>query len=718
MTDNSLPKPVPKTLPTPSNDHLLDNSSTQTAPALPLSNDGGVMTSSQQPQNSSPAPTSVASNNESIVSTPVSFPSSSSTPPVSPTPKVVATPQPSSSSSQNTGPIQGASKPNVLAGGQAPTMSTAIPQPSSFVTPSTNSGVTAASVGVPPQAPSVSPSANAAPASATSSTTSTTASLGGAKPLLTQSLNTVPTSSSPNVVPTTTAPSGVKPISTVPGTPPLGIRPVPPQATPPVATAQMGAVAASSVVGSTPTVPPQSSSPVPSSPVQPQSAQPKKPPLRFLPLILLIVALVAVVGGGVWFFFNRQTEESPSTTPVVNNQTEISYWGLWEPSTVMATVIANFEAQNPGVKVNYTQQSHREYRERLQTAIASGQGPDVFRFHASWTPMMRNELSPVPDRIMTGAEFAATFYPTAVQQLSLSGRPVGMPMMYDGLGLYYNKDIFAVANKTVPKDWEEVKQTAEELTIRSGSAISRGGIALGTASNVEHFSDILGLMLLQNGADPADPTTPAGQDAAAFYTSFAQTLRVWDDTLPMATVAFSKGDVAMMIAPSWRVHEIKALNPNLNFDIAPVPQLPGAERVTWATYWAEGVSEQSRQKDLAWRFVQYLTSAEVQKLLYSEARKERAFGEIYSRTDLAGELVNEPYVAAYIEDAPYAKSWYLNGYTHDNGLNDRTIKYYQDAINASTSQGSLSTALPTVKQGVTQVLQQYGITVAAPISQP
>lgn len=715
MTDNSLPKPVPKTLPAPSNDHLLDDSSTQSAPALPLSNDGGLKSASQQPQNSSPSPTSVPATSEPISSNLMSDPVPSSTPPVSPTPKVVpTTPPPSIFSAQNTSTVPAASKPSVPASGQSTTMPASAPQPSSFHPPSTPSGGTAAPVGVPPQAPSVSPSAAATPAS----TFSTTAPLGGAKPLPTQPLNTVATTSSPSVAPTATSPGEVKPLSSVPGTPPLSMRPGPTQSTPPVATAPMVAVAASSVVGSTPTVPPQSSSPVPSSPVQPQSAQPKKPPLRFLPLILLIVALIAVVGGGVWFFFNRQTEESPSTTPVVNNQTEISYWGLWEPSTVMATVIANFEAQNPGVKVNYTQQSHREYRERLQTAIASGQGPDVFRFHASWTPMMRNELSPVPDRIMTGAEFAATFYPTAVQQLSLSGRPVGMPMMYDGLGLYYNKDIFAVANKTVPKDWEEVKQTAEELTIRSGSAISRGGIALGTASNVEHFSDILGLMLLQNGADPADPTTPAGQDAAAFYTSFAQTLRVWDDTLPMATVAFSKGDVAMMIAPSWRVHEIKALNPNLNFDIAPVPQLPGAERVTWATYWAEGVSEQSRQKDLAWRFVQYLTSAEVQKLLYSEARKERAFGEIYSRTDLAGELVNEPYVAAYIEDAPYAKSWYLNGYTHDNGLNDRTIKYYQDAINASTSQGSLSTALPTVKQGVAQVLQQYGIAVAAPSSQP
>jgi ABC-type glycerol-3-phosphate transport system substrate-binding protein len=61
-------------------------------------------------------------------------------------------------------------------------------------------------------------------------------------------------------------------------------------------------------------------------------------------------------------------------TPV--KQTSLIYWGLWEPSEVMTSVITDFETANPQYKIDYRKQSHKDYRERLQTAIASGNGPD------------------------------------------------------------------------------------------------------------------------------------------------------------------------------------------------------------------------------------------------------------------------------------------------------------------------------------------------------
>jgi ABC-type glycerol-3-phosphate transport system substrate-binding protein len=154
---------------------------------------------------------------------------------------------------------------------------------------------------------------------------------------------------------------------------------------------------------------------------------------------------------------------------------------------------------------------------------------------------------------------------------------------------------------------------------------------------------------------------------------------VWNASFPTATETFARGDVAMMIAPSWRAHEIRAKNPNITFAVAPVPQIPGGDRVSWASYWAEGVSAKSEHKEISWQFLKYLSSADVQKKLHSDAKKERAFGELYSRVDLSSEQVTDPLTGAYYENAPYAKSWYLNGYTHDNGINDRIIKYYEDA---------------------------------------
>jgi multiple sugar transport system substrate-binding protein len=521
----------------------------------------------------------------------------------------------------------------------------------------------------------------------------------------------------PRITPTGMPPQPGKPTTPLSSPPPAS--PIAKAAVPAAGIAAAGAVAQQPKPGT----PPPPGGPMPSGAppapgaVKPAGSEPKKSILRFLPLLLLLLLLIGGLIGGAWYwFFGRNVDDGqgPSTGTQTQKKT-ISYWGLWEPSTVMSEVLAEFEKQNPEYKVQYTQQSHKEYRERLQAEVAKGSGPDVFRFHQSWVPMLRTELSPLPEKIMSKQEFSQTFYPVAEQQLTQNNQIVGLPMMYEGLGLYYNKDIFSIANRVPPKNWEEMKQTAQDLTIRSGDKITRGGVALGTAANVEHFPEIIALLMLQNGADPAEPTSPQAFEALTFYVNFAQDLRVWDNTLPSSTVAFAKGDVAMMIAPSWRAHEVKSANPNLQFDIVPVPQLPDKERTTWASFWAEGVNAQSKEKEGSWLLVKYLTSAEVQKKLYNDATKVRAFGEIYSRKDLADEIGSKEYVGAYIQDAPYAKAWYLNGYTHDNGINDRIIKYYEDAINSS--RGQLEDNLVTTQQGITQVLQQYGV-LPPPVATP
>jgi len=451
-------------------------------------------------------------------------------------------------------------------------------------------------------------------------------------------------------------------------------------------------------------------------PVGAKTTEPKKSPLRFLPIVLLLLLVVGVVGFLITNVFSARTPTvatttgTKSTTTTTKPQTVITYWGLWEPTPVLQATLAQFESQNAGIKVNYQQQTYRDYRERLQAGIAGGKGPDVFRFHASWVPMLRAELSEMPTTTYTAAEYSSTFFPIANEQLQSNGRYVGIPLMYEGLALIYNKEIFNTANAQPPKTWAELRDLAVRLTISDGSQIRRAGIAIGNAANIDNFSDILGLLMLQNGANPADPTSQKSQEAVQFYTDFYTKSRVWDSSLPNSTVAFARGDVAMILAPSWRVHEIMAQNPNLTIGIAPVPQLDES-KITWGSYWAEGVSAQSKNKDASWKLLKFLSSVEALQKLHSDASKERSFGEIYPRIDMANMLTDSPYAAAYLSDAPYAKSWYMNSFTHDNGLNDQIIKYYEDAITTlSSERGGDASSLTTVSQGLLQILRQYNLT--------
>jgi maltose-binding protein MalE len=53
-------------------------------------------------------------------------------------------------------------------------------------------------------------------------------------------------------------------------------------------------------------------------------------------------------------------------------------------------------------------------------------------------------------------------------------------------------------------------------------------------------------------------------------------------------MAFARGEVAMIFAPSWQALEIKQINPELDFAIAPVPQLSNEEKVTWPAFGLKG----------------------------------------------------------------------------------------------------------------------------------
>ncbi|MGB9706680.1 MAG: extracellular solute-binding protein [Microgenomates group bacterium] len=454
-----------------------------------------------------------------------------------------------------------------------------------------------------------------------------------------------------------------------------------------------------------------SSEPATETPTPPPVPEEPKPNFfkKLLPFVFGILFIVIV--GFLVFKIALPRVQKPK-------EIALTYWGLWEPEPVMNGIISEWEKNHPQIKIKYTQQSHREYRERLQSALARGEGPDIFRFHITWGPMFKNELEPMPPSVMSAAQYEQTFYPVVIENLRSGTSYLGIPLMVDTLGLYYNEDIFQAAGKTPPTTWEELRELATELTVKDETGrIQTAGVALGITANVDHWSDILGLMMLQNGADLTNPdacTKQAGEevclgaDALTFYSIFSRTDHVWDETLPSSTQAFAAGKLAMYFGPSWRVFDIKAINPNLNFKIVPVPQLPGTN-ISWATFWVEGVAKRSKYKTEAWEFLKFLSSPQALEKLYQAQSNLRLFGEIYPRKEMAQKLQSNPLVAPFVNQMAQAKTWYLSSFTWDNGINDRMIKYFEDAVNAVNAGKTAKEALQTTTQGVSQLLSQYGI---------
>lgn len=430
----------------------------------------------------------------------------------------------------------------------------------------------------------------------------------------------------------------------------------------------------------------------------------------FLGLMAAIILIAVGVGGWLfWQNFNSNSTNNNSTNPA-GTKTTLTYWGLWEEDQIIAPLIAKYESLNPDIKINYEHKNHRQYRSRLQADIASGKGPDIFRYHNTWLPMLQDDLASAPGGTITAQEIKDKFYPTVAKDIVRGNQTYGVPLMYDGLALVYNESMLETANALPPRDWKTLREVAASLTVRNEARLERGGVALGTADNTDHFSDILGLLMLQNGASFADPTSAQVQTVLDFYTMFSRTDNAWDETMAQSTLAFANEQVAMIFVPSWRIHEIRNLNPNLRFGVTTVPQLSDT-RITWSTYWVEGVNKKSSNVQEAWKFIAWLSQPEQLRQLSAEATKYRGFGEIYPRVEMASELEDNPDLAPYLQDALYAQSSYLAGSTHDEGLNDQINAYYKDAVNATNKNGRSANALEAIAPGIKTVLSKFGVSV-------
>lgn len=443
-------------------------------------------------------------------------------------------------------------------------------------------------------------------------------------------------------------------------------------------------------------------------PTEPEAPPPPKKGLPKIVAILGIIVLVFVLFIVVWKLVLPRWGASKEIT--------LTWWGLWEDSSIVAPLISEYEQQNPGIKISYVKQSHQDYRERLTNALAQGSGPDIFRFHNTWVPMFKGELDSVPASVMSAAEYAESYFSIISSDLTNATGLAGIPLGYDALTLYINEDIFEAAGKSVPATWDDLRQLALELTTKDEQGtIIQSGVALGRTENVDHWPEILGLMMLQNGANPAKPTDKQAEDALTYFTIFSSVDGVWDETLPASTVSFAAGKLAMYLGPTWRAFEISQQNPELKFKTVPLPQLPKdtptQPDISYATYWAEGVWTRSPNKEAAWDFMDYISSRTSLEKMYQNASKTRAFGEPYPRTDMAELLASHPITGSVVALAPDAQSWYLASRTFDGptGINTQINKYYKDAINAVNSGERSDKALETVAAGVAQVLAQYGL---------
>jgi len=267
-----------------------------------------------------------------------------------------------------------------------------------------------------------------------------------------------------------------------------------------------------------------------------------------------------------------------------------------------------------------------------------------------------------------------------------------------------------------PTDWDQFVKVARDLTVKNGDQVEIAGAAIGTSKNVDHWPDILSLLILQNGGNPgslAGATAQNTYDALTFYSLFNYKYNVWNVNWPQDSEQFAMGKVGMFFGPSWQVFNLQKIakenNVPLNFKIIPVPQLPDTN-VTWASYWVESVAAKSPNQQAAWEFVKYLSEKDTMQKMFDAQSQSRVFGEIPSRRDMAEQFQTNEYIWPYLSQAEAAKSYPLVSFTTDkNGINDKFIQYYREVVETSAKGTSPDAAFAKSAAGIQETSKTYGL---------
>lgn len=279
----------------------------------------------------------------------------------------------------------------------------------------------------------------------------------------------------------------------------------------------------------------------------------------------------------------------------------LEVWGVFDDSDALRSIFSDYQQLNPYIKnITYRKLDPDTYKEDLLSALASGNGPDIFMMRNTWQAGFGDKVVPAPTLFVTEKKFRDTFVDVVADDfLTSQGQALAVPLSVDSLGLYYNKDLFNAAGiAEPPKTWEELLQDVEKLTqVDAYGNITRSAISLGTGQNVNRSVDLLLTLMLQLGAK-TDTTSFLNEASATkaldFYTSFSRlgsAFYTWSPRQHYSIDAFYEGTLGMTVNYAYQYPIFRQKNAKFNFAVAPLPQFSGNTPVNFANYWGLAVAK-------------------------------------------------------------------------------------------------------------------------------
>lgn len=350
---------------------------------------------------------------------------------------------------------------------------------------------------------------------------------------------------------------------------------------------------------------------------------------------------------------------------------EVTIWGTI-PETDFGRIIEKTTLfNNKLIKVSYVKKDENSFDDMFVEALAAGGGPDLFLLPHNKIIKQKNKINLIPYKSFSERSFKDLFIEGSEIYLDPNGI-IALPFMIDPLVMYWNRSIFNDAKITnPPKYWDQFYSLAENISKKDGALnISRSLVSFGEYRNVTNAKEILSTLMMQAGtpiverdingarsvmADSFNKSIIPGEAAVNFYTEFSNPVKPfysWNRSMPSSATYFLSGDMALYFGFSSEIFEIQKKNPNLNFDVAPVPtSREGGVNTSMAKFYGLAISRGSKNPSGAFVVASILTSAQ----------GIAAVTEILDlppvRRDLLSEKPTDAYRSVFYDSAIRSKAW-------------------------------------------------------------
>ncbi len=333
---------------------------------------------------------------------------------------------------------------------------------------------------------------------------------------------------------------------------------------------------------------------------------------------------------------------------------DITVWALGAEGDKMGEIAAGFEKDNPGAKVKVTVIPFDAAHDKIATAIAGGQTPDVSLVGTTWLPEFAatGALDPTPTDLIDSSRFFEGSWSTT----DVDGTSFGAPWYTETRQIYYRKDLADKAGVTPTADWnqDDLKAFATGMQDKAGA---KWGISLqpGGQGSWQTYMPFA----WQDGAELVDGDkftfdTEPMQKALDYYGSFfTEKISPTDLAQGALETGFINGDIGAFVSGPWHMGILRdqgGAGFEKKWAVAGMPKESSGTSFTGGGDLV--VFKDSENRDTAWKFVDYLTQEPQQQQLYDLVGSLPAVQSTWE----SGTLASDPLLKAFGDQLKDAKS--------------------------------------------------------------